>query len=124
MVEHAQAGAAVLFSSHQLDLVERFCRRVVIIDHGQVVLAGSVDELAAAHAPRLRVGVEPAPARWADSLPGVARAEYDASGTVVTLTDGSDPQEVLDAMRALGRVTVFAFERPPLSVLFREAVER
>ena len=46
--EVAAAGATVLFSSHQLDLVEDLCEDVVIIDHGRIVLAGDLDELRAA----------------------------------------------------------------------------
>ena len=48
LVETAAAGVAVVFSSHQLDLVEDVCQDVVIIDHGHVVLAGVVEELKAA----------------------------------------------------------------------------
>jgi len=39
----AARGAAVLFSSHQLDLVEDICEEVAIIDHGHIVAAGEVD---------------------------------------------------------------------------------
>jgi ABC-2 type transport system ATP-binding protein len=48
LAEVATAGATVLFSSHQLDLVEDLCEDVVIIDHGGVVLAGDLEELRAA----------------------------------------------------------------------------
>ena len=48
LADVAAAGATVLFSSHQLDLVEDLCEDVVIIDHGRVVLAGELDELRAA----------------------------------------------------------------------------
>ena len=40
LVERAQAGCCVLFSSHQLDLVEDLCEQVTIIDHGRLVAAG------------------------------------------------------------------------------------
>jgi ABC-2 type transport system ATP-binding protein len=43
--ELAQAGATVVFSSHQLDLVEDVCDEVAIIDQGRVVLAGAVRAL-------------------------------------------------------------------------------
>ena len=45
LAELAAAGATVLFSSHQLDLVEDLCEDVVVIDHGRVVLAGELDGL-------------------------------------------------------------------------------
>ena len=48
LAEVAAAGATVLFSSHQLDLVEDICEDVVIIDHGRVVLAGDLADLRAA----------------------------------------------------------------------------
>ena len=48
LAEVAAAGSTVLFSSHQLDLVEDLCEDVVIIDHGRVVLSGSLDEIRAA----------------------------------------------------------------------------
>ena len=44
----AARGAAMVFSSHQLELVEDICEEVVIIDHGRIVATGTVDELGAA----------------------------------------------------------------------------
>ena len=52
------AGCCVLFSSHQLDLVEDLCESVTIIDHGRLVVTGTVDELATSGARRLVVRVE------------------------------------------------------------------
>jgi ABC-2 type transport system ATP-binding protein len=39
----AAMEVAVVFSSHQLDLVEDVCEDVVIIDHGRIVMAGVVE---------------------------------------------------------------------------------
>src|SRR5512142_40273 len=47
LAELAAGGTAVLFASHQLDLVEDLCQDVVIIDHGRIVLAGDLAELQA-----------------------------------------------------------------------------
>src|SRR5947199_6605652 len=38
----ARAGAAVVFSSHQLELVERLCDEVVLIDHGRIAAQGTI----------------------------------------------------------------------------------
>ncbi|WP_314456946.1 ATP-binding cassette domain-containing protein [uncultured Actinomyces sp.] len=43
--EQAALGVGVLFSSHQLELVERLCDRVCILDQGKVVASGRVSEL-------------------------------------------------------------------------------
>src|SRR5512133_4241624 len=48
LVQTAALGVGVVFSSHQLDLVEDVCQDVVIIDRGRIVLAGVVEELKAA----------------------------------------------------------------------------
>jgi ABC-2 type transport system ATP-binding protein len=46
--ERAHAGVGVVFSSHQLDLVEEVCEDVVIISRGRVVAQGSIEALRAA----------------------------------------------------------------------------
>ena len=53
LVSEARRGATVLFSSHQLDLVEHLCEDAVIVDHGRAVAQGPLDELAAGHDPVL-----------------------------------------------------------------------
>jgi ABC-type multidrug transport system ATPase subunit len=57
LVEQARSGRCVLFSSHQLDLVEDLCESVAIIDRGCLVTSGTVDELAASGPRRLAVRV-------------------------------------------------------------------
>lgn len=45
MKEHCEAGNTVFFSSHVLDVVEKVCDRVGIIDKGHLIAVGSVTEL-------------------------------------------------------------------------------
>ena len=123
LVERAQAGCCVLFSSHQLDLVENLCEQVTIIDHGRLVVAGTVDELAASGRRRLVVRVEgDRAADWARGLPGVSVSEVDAGAARLVLADGVDSDRVLRQAMAAGRVTEFSFERRRLSEVFREAL--
>ncbi|HET9733455.1 MAG TPA: ATP-binding cassette domain-containing protein [Acidimicrobiales bacterium] len=125
LVERARSGRCVLFSSHQLDLVEDLCESVAIIDHGLLVAAGTVDELATRGARRLTVRVEgDRRAAWAQGLPGVTVSEMDGSEVRLVLDDSTDSDLVLDAARAAGRVCQFVFERRRLSEVFREAVGR
>jgi ABC-2 type transport system ATP-binding protein len=123
LVEQARAGRCVLFSSHQLDLVEDLCESVAIIDRGRLVARGSVDELATSGARRLAVRVDgDRHGSWAEGIPGVTVSEIDGGEVRLVLDDSTDSDVVLDAARSAGRVTEFAFERRRLSEVFREAV--
>jgi ABC-2 type transport system ATP-binding protein len=125
LLEQAHSGRCVLFSSHQLDLVEDLCESVAIIDHGRLVASGTVDELATSGARRLAVRVEgDRPGAWARGLPGVTVSEVDGGEVRLVLDDAADSDIVLDAARAAGRITEFVFERRRLSEVFREAVSR
>ncbi len=125
LVERAHSGRCVLFSSHQLDLVEDLCESVAIIDHGRLVAAGTVDELAASGARRLVVRVEgDRQGVWARAVPGVRVSEVDGGEVRLVLDETADSDVVLDAARSAGRVTNFVFERRRLSEVFREAVGR
>ncbi len=125
LVERARSGRCVLFSSHQLDLVEDLCASVAIIDHGRLVAEGSVDELATSGARRLVVRLEgDRRGAWAQGIPGVTVSEVDGGEVRLVLDGATDSDTVLDAARTAGRVTEFAFERRRLSEVFREAVGR
>ncbi|MYW02060.1 ATP-binding cassette domain-containing protein [Streptomyces sp. SID3343] len=116
-------GAAVVFSSHQLELVESLCDAVGIIKDGRMHAAGTVAELRGdSRAVRYRVVVEGAPADWAKDLPGSTVLSADADAVLVELVEGASEQALLDAARAAGRVLSFAPATPSLAELFREAV--
>jgi ABC-2 type transport system ATP-binding protein len=120
--EQAARGVPVLFSSHQLELVEHTCESVAIIDHGRLVAAGAVDELRAGAPQMIRAEVRHATGDWAARLAGVKVVERAADGIVLELAPGTDSQSVLDAARQAGTVTLFAYERPTLAELFRDLV--
>ena len=123
LVDQARAGCCVLFSSHQLDQVKDLCERVMIIDHGRLVVSGTVDELATSGPRRLVVRVEgDRSAAWTRQLPGVTVSEIDGGAARLILEDSLDSDDVLRAAMQAGRVTQFSFERRRLSEVFREAL--
>jgi len=124
--ERAHGGATVLFSSHQLDLVEHLCEEVAIVDRGRLVAHGAVEELARGGRPHLAVRVAgDREGRWAAALRDGARMQSVDAGTVaIALDDARSADAVLDVARAAGQVEHFAFERRRLSDVFRESVGR
>ena len=121
MLEQTQAGTAVLFSSHQLELVERICRRVVIVEAGRVIADGTLEELRERLPAQLRVKVSAAP-DWAAALPGTELVSADTDGVLLVVEPGTDPQTILRAAQAAGPVEHFGFESAGLIDLYRKIV--
>jgi ABC-2 type transport system ATP-binding protein len=120
--EKASTGVPVVFSSHQLDLVERLCDRIGIVRSGRMVESGSVAELRSGGAVRLLVDAPEAADGWAAGLPGVTVLGREGSVTEVELGDGADDQAVLRAALATGPVREFSRKLPSLADLFRSVV--
>jgi ABC-2 type transport system ATP-binding protein len=124
LAERAAEGVPVVFSSHQLELVERLCEAVAIINRGRLVATGKVADLRAASSHRqYQVAVAGANSDWARGLPGTTVVGRSNGRVVLQLSDGADDQAVLDAARAAGRVTHFSAVEPSLTELFRQAVQ-
>lgn len=120
--ERCRAGAPVLFSSHQLDLVERLCDDLVIIDGGRVVAAGAADDLrrrAGTGRYRVRVDVD---AGWLRDLRSVEVLDLDGTRALVRVEDGDDGQELLATLLQRGPVREFRPDVPVLADVYREAV--
>ncbi len=120
--EKAQRGIPVVFSSHQLDLVERLCDRVGIVRNGQMVAVGSVDDLRSGGQRRYLVDVPPAPDNWAGGLAGVRVLSFDGGRALLEFDDDVDDQTVLQAALATGPVREFGERRPSLTEMFRHVV--
>jgi ABC-2 type transport system ATP-binding protein len=120
--ERAAAGAPVLFSSHQLDLVERLCDDLVIIAEGAIRASGDRASLRASHSlPRYRLLVG-SDAGWIRDQPGVTLLELDGPEAIFELSSGADDQEVLRAALSRGPVHAFGPVVPSLTEVFREVI--
>ncbi|MCP3996645.1 MAG: ATP-binding cassette domain-containing protein [bacterium] len=120
----AEAGTAVLFSSHQLDVVEGLCEDVVIINEGSVVLSGKVNQIRSASPRRyLDVVFEGAFSHdWAAGLEHATVVESRDDGCRILLDHTGDVAELAALASSSGTITQFALEPPPLSEMFRELV--
>ncbi len=132
LVGEARRGATVLFSSHQLDLVEDLCERAIIVDRGRAVTTGTIDDLTAGADPVLEIDVPSDPdGAWTKDL-GAAPVEVISvrNGRVrMTLRPGPGTAAeradvVLDVARRAGPVNHFAFDRRSLAEVFLTLVGR
>jgi len=117
----ADAGAAVIFSSHQLDVVEDLCEEVVIVHRVKVVADGSVLDLRAASPLRyLDVTLRGGGTGWVDDLSGVDVVERNGGRVRLLLSAGFDMVALARAAEEAGDVVEFTLRPPDLSEVFVE----
>ncbi|MEP9395244.1 ATP-binding cassette domain-containing protein [Gordonia sp. VNQ95] len=120
--EKAAEGIPVIFSSHQLDLVQRLCDRVGIVASGEMRALGTVDDLRARGGMTLEVAGPGIDTPWADGIPGVLEAAYGQTTLLRVDPATIDDQAVLAAALRTGPVHRFATSTPSLTDMFREVV--
>ncbi|WP_460801055.1 ABC transporter ATP-binding protein [Microbacterium sp. GXF6406] len=121
--ERAARGVSVLFSSHQLDVVERLCDDLVIIAGGTIRAAGAREQLREQHsAPRWELETA-ADVGWLRSEPGVSVVDFEGGSAVFDAESPEVAQRVLQRALADGAVNRFAPQHPTLSQIFKEVIQ-
>ncbi|MFV0319559.1 MAG: ABC transporter ATP-binding protein [Microbacterium sp.] len=121
--QRAAAGVGVLFSSHQLDVVERLCDDLVIIAGGTIRAAGSRDALRTEHSTRRYELVSAGDAGWVHDQPGVEVIDVDAGYALFDVDTDETAQQVLRQAVAQGDVARFAPQHPTLAQIFKEVIQ-
>jgi len=121
--EKAATGAAVLFSSHQLDVVERLCDDLVIIAGGTIRATGTREELRAQHATHRYELLSHGDAGWLREETGVTVIDFDGGYALFDASDDEAAQRVLRQAVARGDVASFAPQRPTLAEIFKEVIQ-
>jgi ABC-2 type transport system ATP-binding protein len=119
--EQREQGVTVILCSHQMQLVEELCDRIVLIDHGKVVLYGGLTDI------RRQFSSNAVKVRTDGAIPELAGVESvePVNGSVkLHLKPGTVPQDVLRALVA-GNVTIEQFEisMPTLDEIFIRVVQ-
>ena len=120
--EHTVRGVPVLFSSHQLDLVDRLCDRLVILKAGRVVGAGTREELESAGQVRYRLGLD-GDAGWVRDVTGVHVVDVDGPSALLEILDDGAQERLLAQAVARGGLREFSPIRPSLSEIYREVTQ-
>ncbi len=117
--EHTSAGVPVLFSSHQLDLVDRLCDSLVILAKGRVAANGTADELRSEGIVRHRL-VLSEDAGWLRQVPGIHVADVESRTAVLEVLDPQAEQPMLAEAMRRGGIREYARIVPSLSEIYRE----
>ena len=117
--EHTARGVPVLFSSHQLDLVERLCERLVVLAKGRVVASGSPDELRATSVSRHRL-VLSGDAGWVRGVGGVHAVDVEGHTALLEVVEHGAERALLEEALRRGEVHEFSPQRPTLAQIYRE----
>lgn len=119
--EYAASGASVLFSSHQLDLVEQLCEQVVIVSEGTLLAKGRVSELRSASPLRwMKVEWQTQIAQW--ESPEGTLLSFDGIRARVQLPATADVAACVAAAARAGSVAAVSIEPPGLDEIFVELV--
>lgn len=117
--EYTSAGVPVLFSSHQLDLVDRLCDSIVVLHAGRVVAEGSSEQLRADAPLRYRL-TSTGDTGWVRSVPGVRVIDLDGTSVLIEPESEQVAEQLLIDAVARGGVREFSRIRPTLSQIYRE----
>lgn len=120
--DRASAGAPVLFSSHQLDIVERLCDDLVIIADGAIRANGSRAALRAEHSTLRYELISSGDAGWLRSVPGVSVVDFDGGYALFDVDSEQTAQAVLRDAIGRGDVATFAPQHPSLAQIFKEVI--
>ena len=125
LMELRDRGRTIIFSTHQMEMVEELCESIAILDRGRVVVAGPVRDVRRSSGRQVvRLAVEDDPEiAWLDSIEGVRVARRGQDYTEAEVTAGHDPEAVLRAALARNcRVLHFEIADPSLETIFIEKV--
>ena len=122
MVDLSRRGSTIVLSSHQMDTVEKLCDRVALINKGEKVLDGPVSEVKARHGQNTLILAFDGDGSFLASLPGVAKLSDFGQYVEIRMSEGADPQSILQ--EATRQLTVRRFEIvvPSLHDVFVETV--
>jgi ABC-2 type transport system ATP-binding protein len=122
ILEYHRRGHTIIYSTHQMDTVEKLCDHICLINKGRVILHGTLAGV------KQQYGKNGVSIRFAGdgsylkSLPGVASFQDNGNELFLRLKDGIDPVAVLDAARSRVSITRYELAEPSVYDIFIEQV--
>ena len=115
-------GRTILLSTHMMGEAERMADEIVLIHQGKVVLEGALDEVRASFG-RNTLHIEyDGDGAFLSDLPQVRHASIVNNAAELSLGEGADPQQVLQATIGKLRIRRFEIGTPSLEAIFIDKV--
>jgi len=121
MAEQVSGGASVVFSSHQLDLVQDMADQLTIVADGQTRFTGSASELRRRSPSRL-LSIE-----WEDAVPSwkpddATKLDAPPGISLFQVPSGTDSAALIASAALAGTLASVSYEPPGLEAVFLEIV--
>jgi ABC-2 type transport system ATP-binding protein len=121
LIELKNDGAAILFSTHRMDQVEKLCDSICLINNGQAVLSGTMREIKSRYE-RNQIIVEFEGDASFLSSTEVAEARNFSGHAEIRLKHGGDSQKLLREASSVARIYRFELVEPSLEEIFIRTV--
>jgi ABC-2 type transport system ATP-binding protein len=117
-------GAMVIFSSHQLDHVESFCEKIVVLEKGNVILEGPIQEIKAAYQKlNIKIKAKNIDIEGIKSIQGVLQVDEQPHAWMVKVASKEIVKDVFNIVKTYEDVMTFDVLEPPLSEIFIDKVK-
>ena len=117
-----QEGKTILLSTHMMAEAERMADEIVLIHRGNVVLEGTLDHVRKSFGKNtLHIDYD-GDGQFLQDLPQVRKASIVNNAAELSLIDGADPQQILEASMSRLRIRRFELTSPSLEEIFIEKV--
>ena len=98
--ELQQNGCSIIFSSHQMEYIEDFCEKLIILVNGKAILNGTLKEIKENYAKKnIQIKGDNIPVEKLEKINGVEEVEEKANEYVVHIKDASVSKEVFDVIK-------------------------
>lgn len=124
MLEMKNQGRTIIFSTHQMDTVEKLCESICLVNHGRSVLQGNLHEIRHSFGRNTIVAEVVGDWHFIQGLPSVREAADTGNQVEIKLAPGADSQEVLAALVSRVRVNRFEVTEPSLEEIFIVSVKK
>ena len=118
LLDLKREGRTIVFSTHVMEMAEKLCDEILMIDRGRKALEGPLEAILAQHGENIAVLEYEGDGSVIRAIPGVESVNDYGNYVEVKMADGADPQALLRALIDQARIRRFETRRSSLTEIF------